>query len=329
MARIIKRDFRRRLLASVALAAGGLWAADAVRAADAAMRLAQAAQGSTQQQPAQGAQPQRGASGQQGTAQTQASRDVRASQFIGMEVKDAQGETLGQVNDLIIDPTGQTVHYAVLGFGGFLGLGERLFAYPVQAFRFGLEADTLVLNVPRERLRDAPGFERNRWPDWGRRDEPYRAEVDRYHGAQGQGTARPGGTTAQTATVGQPLLRVSELLGQNVDDQRGARAGQIEDLVVNLDTARVRYAVLEMDRGWGGDERLVPLSLNAFLFPADRDRNPVLNATRERLDTSASFQGNRWPDVNDPAYRGTVDRSLGASRGVAGRPGDDEGTRSR
>lgn len=302
MTRTLRQGFKRKLLATAIVPAIGLWAVDVVRAADDTLTVAQAA---TQQQ-------QQRSTGAGGTAtQQQAGRDARASKLIGMDVLGANGKDLGEVNDLIIDPNSQTVRYAVLAFGGFLGLGEKLFAYPVQAFRFGPERDELVLNVPEERLKDAPGFERNRWPDWGRRDDPYRTQVERFHGEQ----------TAQTA--GPRLVRASEMLGQNLEDQRGENAGEIEDLVVNMNTGKVRYAVVDLATGWGLDDKLVPLPMQSFLFPAEEGREPVLNTTRERLDSTLAFDENQWPDINERTYRANVDRYLGgAPRGMAGPSGD-------
>ena len=58
-------------------------------------------------------------------------REMRASKLIGSEVKNAQGENLGEIKDLVIDVNHGRVHYAILSFGGFLGMGDKLFAFPV------------------------------------------------------------------------------------------------------------------------------------------------------------------------------------------------------
>ena len=137
---------------------------------------------------------------QQAQPQQQQRRDMRLSQLIGMQVRDAQGENLGDINDVIVDMDRNRAMYAVIGFGGFLGMGERLFAFPLQAFQMPLDQeDRLVLNVSRERLRESPGFDRNAWPDWN--DTAYRGEVDRFYAAPGTRGAVGQPTQAQPGQV--------------------------------------------------------------------------------------------------------------------------------
>jgi hypothetical protein len=57
------------------------------------------------------------------------------------------------------------VAYAVLSFGGFLGLGEKLFAVPWQALHLDTINKRFVLNIDKERLKTAPGFNTDAWPD--------------------------------------------------------------------------------------------------------------------------------------------------------------------
>jgi hypothetical protein len=72
------------------------------------------------------------------------------------------------------------VAYVVLSFGGFLGMGDKLFAVPPSALTVDRTEKCLVLNVDKERLKNAPGFDKNDWPDmaettWTRRiNEFYR-----------------------------------------------------------------------------------------------------------------------------------------------------------
>ena len=61
-------------------------------------------------------------------------RDMRLSQLIGKDVRNAQGEDLGDIKDVILDINNGRVHYVILSFGGVLGLGDKLFAYPMRAF---------------------------------------------------------------------------------------------------------------------------------------------------------------------------------------------------
>ncbi|WP_157991464.1 PRC-barrel domain-containing protein [Caldimonas tepidiphila] len=235
--------------------------------------------------------------------ETRASHDMRVSQLIGKEVRNPQGESLGQIQDLVIDVGNQRVHYAVLAFGGFLGMNEKLFAYPVRLFRQGADREQLVLNVNREQLREWPGFERNRWPNWN--DEAYRNEVERFHGR--------GASAAVTVQARQNmrLVRASELLDRDINDLRGNDAGAVEDLVVNLGDGTLRYMVMEFDRAWNPDDKLLALPMTAFDVPTRQDVDLRLRVERERLRNAPGFAANRWPDLNSPEWQRRNDRWIG------------------
>jgi hypothetical protein len=91
---------------------------------------------------------------------------------IGSNVVNSQNQDLGKIQDVVIDATtGQTV-YAVLSFGGFLGMGDKYFAIPWEAFRFDPNEKRAVLNLDKRLLENAPGFDKDNWPNmadatWG------------------------------------------------------------------------------------------------------------------------------------------------------------------
>lgn len=249
-----------------------------------------------------------------GNASTQATRqDIRASRLIGMEVQNARGETVGKIDDLVMDVNNQRVYYAVLAHGGVLGVGDKRFAYPVSLFKPGATKDTIVLNVTNEQLERAPGFDTRQWPDWGNDQDRYRGEVERYFGPTV--TAKP--------MPNQRLVRASTLIGKDVNDRQGRDAGQIKDMVINLNNGRVHYAVLETDTNWLRSDRLIPLSLKAFSFPAPRDKEAVLNVASNRINPSQGIEKNRWDnqDLNDPAFRRDIDAVILAIVPTADRPG--------
>lgn len=97
-------------------------------------------------------------------------RTLSASTLIGDKVTNAQNENLGKVEDLMVDLESGRVAYCVLSFGGFLGMGEKLFAVPWRALTLDAEEHAFVLNVTKERLKDAPGFDKDDWPDLTDRD---------------------------------------------------------------------------------------------------------------------------------------------------------------
>ena len=92
-------------------------------------------------------------------------RLMGANTLDGNDVYNKQDEDLGDVKEIMIDvPTGR-VAYAVLSFGGFLGMGEKLFAVPWSALKLDTANKRFVLDVSKERLKEAPGFDKDAWPD--------------------------------------------------------------------------------------------------------------------------------------------------------------------
>src|SRR3990172_4561231 len=96
------------------------------------------------------------------------SRVLATTSIIGNKVINTSGEQLGTIKELMIDLEDGQIAYAVLSFGGFLGLGDKLFAIPLEALTFGSrssEDQTVILDVDREVLKNAPGFDKDHWPD--------------------------------------------------------------------------------------------------------------------------------------------------------------------
>ena len=87
-----------------------------------------------------------------------------AAKICGASVVDGAGEGLGAIIDLMIDTATGAISYAVLSYGGLLGVGETLFAVPWTCFRMDAEGNRLVLDVPRDQLDAMDGFDKDAWP---------------------------------------------------------------------------------------------------------------------------------------------------------------------
>jgi sporulation protein YlmC with PRC-barrel domain len=90
----------------------------------------------------------------------------KASSIVGMKIKNHAGETLGDIQDLVVDMQSGKISYAVLGVGGFLGVGEKYIAVPPSAFTIGADEKALVLNADKAKIQAAPGFLKTNWPDF-------------------------------------------------------------------------------------------------------------------------------------------------------------------
>jgi len=108
---------------------------------------------------------------------------LSASTMIGDDVINAEGEDLGEIKELMIDLEAGQISYAVLSFGGFLGLGEKLFAIPWAALRLDPDEEAFILDIDREMLEEAPGFDEDDWPQTANRE--YVIEIYEYYGYDG------------------------------------------------------------------------------------------------------------------------------------------------
>ena len=107
-------------------------------------------------------------------------RVLAAGTLAGDSVRNSAGEDLGKVNEIMIDiPSGQ-VAYAVLSFGGVLGIGGKLFAVPWSALTVDQDEKCFILDVDRQTLETAPGFDKNNWPDMA--DTTWGQQIARHYG---------------------------------------------------------------------------------------------------------------------------------------------------
>jgi sporulation protein YlmC with PRC-barrel domain len=130
-----------------------------------------------------------------GGAQVTATKAFRTSTLNGMEVKNNQGQSLGEIEELVIDvPTGK-VAYAALSVGGVLGVGDKLFAVPFDQMTLKHdEKDTFfLLDVSKEKLTAAPGFDKDKWPDFA--DANWKSEINRYYQREQRQAETPTTTT--------------------------------------------------------------------------------------------------------------------------------------
>ncbi|HWP17982.1 MAG TPA: PRC-barrel domain-containing protein [Burkholderiaceae bacterium] len=91
-------------------------------------------------------------------------RLMTADTLSGDKVVNRQGETLGTIDDIMLDVPRGRIAYAVMSSGGFLGLGDKLFAIPWNALTLDTERKCFVLDADKEFFKNAPGFDKDHWP---------------------------------------------------------------------------------------------------------------------------------------------------------------------
>lgn len=99
---------------------------------------------------------------------------MSASTLIGDDVRNPAGENLGSIKEIMFDVNSGRIAYAVLSFGGLLGVGDKLFAVPWTALQLNTTDHNFMLDIDQSRLEAAEGFDKENWPDmsdqtWGAR----------------------------------------------------------------------------------------------------------------------------------------------------------------
>lgn len=109
-------------------------------------------------------------------------RLMTASTLEGDKVVNRQGEDLGEIDEIMIDVPRGRIAYAVMSSGGFLGMGDKLFAIPWSALTLDTDNKCFVLDCDKQRLESAPGFDKDHWPSMA--DQEFGRQVHTYYKAR-------------------------------------------------------------------------------------------------------------------------------------------------
>ncbi len=105
---------------------------------------------------------------------------IRATTVKGTAVYDTGGQNLGQIDDIVIGKRDGHAEYAIMSFGGFLGIGEQYHPLPWESLSYDPGLGGYVVNVSREQLEGAPRYGVSEEPDWN--DPDYERRVRGYYG---------------------------------------------------------------------------------------------------------------------------------------------------
>lgn len=252
---------------------------------------------------------------------------LRVSQVRGMTVRNSAGKDLGEIKDLMLD-MGEDGHvrYAALSFGGFLGMGDKLFAIPWRSLRFQHDADknkdVVVFDVSEEKLKSAPGFDKNHWPDMA--DRSWMEATDKHHGVD----IRAGNTEVRVRTNAPAdraaerdirnnertransdhnwrLHRASEAVGMQVRNAGGEKLGKVEDIVIGTNAGNIRYLALSFGGFLGVGDKYFAVPWDAVMVQYDansKDFFVMFDATKEQLTNAPGFDKDHWPNLGDEQW---------------------------
>ncbi|CAD77505.1 MAG TPA: PRC-barrel domain containing protein [Rhodopirellula baltica] len=120
--------------------------------------------------------------------------NVRVSQLMGLNLQNSQGESVGEIKDIVLNAKTGKVRYAVVTYGGFLGMGNKLFAVPFEALKTQVDPDevgdddideddyVMVLDVTQEQLEGQEGFDEDNWPNMA--DKQWAADLDKRYNVE-------------------------------------------------------------------------------------------------------------------------------------------------
>ena len=104
---------------------------------------------------------------------------ISASKVTGTSVYNTDGDLLGEINDVMLDKRSGKIAYAVMSFGGFLGIGERYHPLPWATLKYDTRQGGYVVGLTLEQLQGAPTFGADERPAWG--DRAYETSIHDYY----------------------------------------------------------------------------------------------------------------------------------------------------
>jgi sporulation protein YlmC with PRC-barrel domain len=233
-----------------------------------------------------------------------ARRWQRVTDLKGKKVSNAAGENLGQLEEIVVDAGSGRTLYGVLSFGGFLGLGDKLFAIPWQSLQLTDGAKGFTLNVDKDRLKNATGFSEDRWPDLA--NEQFATSTYEYYGQKPYWHSRDGDVQLAADNSGEAResnrdrwnrrttvwQKCGDLCGKEVRTVQTDDVGKLDDMVVDPDSGRVLYGILSY-RG-----RLFAVPWNVLTLNTNAEQL-VLHAEEKQLSDRFSFSKDNWPNLVD------------------------------
>lgn len=256
------------------------------------------------------------------TAATQ-TKVYTGSDLIGMTVKNADNENVGTINDAVVDLNSGKIRYVAVSFGGFAGIGDKLFAVPFKAVSVHRgDSPYVEFDVSEKTLENAQGFDQNKWPDFG--DTKWVMMNDRAYEYERDNQVNDGrlATDDADSPVDVTAMRLSTLSGITVKNTQGETIGSISDVALDTTRGKVEYVALSFGGFAGIGDKLFAVPLDALKFQkGDNENFLVMNVTEKELENRQGFDQSNWPHKADSAWTGKMlkrDRKIDVDVNVGG-----------
>jgi sporulation protein YlmC with PRC-barrel domain len=222
--------------------------------------------------------------------------DLRASELVGARVRNADGDSLGEIKELVIPSRAQGDMLVIVSVGGVLDVGDKLVALPYDDLRVSADGDTFYYDRTEAQLKAAPAFayeaeaeaqaRAQRQPE--RSTQPAPATTAREATAERPRPATPPRTAAAAKSANVVLdvfdYRASDLVGATVLDDRGESVGKVDDIVVSTEDDKL-HAVLAIGGFAGFGAKLISIPFDDLQITSNDDNPQVRIAmTGEQLE---------------------------------------------
>lgn len=218
---------------------------------------------------------------------------VRASDLMNATARDGEGQRIGDIDELVLNPDSDRILYGVLRRGGFLGFNES--RYAVSTSELSVPKDgSIVLNLSNSDFQGHSGFDSEKWPT--------QADPEWSTGWNSDDERAPLATR---------ILKASDLIGTDVGCGEGQKVGEISDLIVEPRSGRVVYAIVKSERG----EIVVPISV---LHAEGEGR--VMRMTHAEVLALPTLDGERDPDWSDARWNRRMHDAYNARMNLTAAP---------
>ncbi len=223
--------------------------------------------------------------------QEQLFRSRLSEKILGTEVKNTKGETLGKIEDMILDLQRGDVAYVIVSTGGFLGIGDKLVAVPARKFELARNPERLILNVDKKTFEGSPNFDRTAWPKLD--DDAWHKIVNRYHAEVPEKSKETFPERYREISQEERLgfMKVSDIRGKPVLSMTGDKLGELWDLMVDLQGGRIVFAIIDEENR---DEtaNVPPETFTA----GPNDEALYLRSTKDTLTAAPKWDRTKSPD---------------------------------
>ncbi len=210
---------------------------------------------------------------------------VRSSNLIGAELMNPQGKNIGQLNDIVFDENTGAMMHPILSVGGFLGIGDKLTPVTWDNIKVKKTDDNfqVMTTLDKTQLTQEKSYEKTNW----------------------LGTDK--GWMKELPNTSKKLVRMSQADEAKLFDMHGTEIGAIKDIVLDVKSGKVAYAVVSFDASFidkGDQMTMVPWTL---VRQSEKDTpGYVLHTDKAKLEGATFFAPNAFPDMHDLTWNKEV-----------------------